>query len=351
MTASYQTYATFAFICLTLLVLPFIPAFAEWLRPTDTAPLPISPNYASDIDYFAKRFRADVAAKQGTGAPTGYEDFAYVTNQTSEENWQHATQRLISTQSIASNWPIKTIQPLYVEGDFLTPNGSSFNALYAGGSINLGQHSKVLDWAHAERSMFLGTGCVALRRLSAGDTIELGVEAWFERMYAPTIVFGPKGFQHASSTDVPVDNTPQVVGHLQDIPNVIAQTPSVFLVRGDCALPADTHFSGSLIVTGFLTVGARTTVQGNIKARGGVRIGPGAQIEGAITCEKRIDLWHGVRVWGPVVSERQIIVGSQAVVGLLHAPTTLSANIIIMTSGSKAHGAVWAGELGMVKSA
>ena len=351
MTANYQTYTVFAFICLTLLVLPFIPAFAEWLRPTDTAPLPISPNYASDIDYFAKRLRADVAAKQGTGALTGYEDFAYVTGQTNEEDWHRATQRLISTQDIASDWAIKTTQPLYVEGDILTPNSSSFNALYAAGSINLGQHSEVLDWAHAERSMFLGTGCVALRRLSAGEKIELGVEAWFERMYAPTIVFGPENLQHASSTDKSVGNTSQAVGYLQDIPNVIAQTPSVFLVRGDCTLPADTHFSGSLIVTGLLTVGACTTIQGNLKARGGIRIGPGAHIEGAITCEKRIDLWRGVQVWGPVISERQIMVGSQAVIGLLHAPTTLSANIIIMASGSRAHGAVWAGELGMVKSA
>ena len=351
MTASYPTYAAFAFICLTLLVLPFVPAFAEWLRPTDTAPLPISPNYASDIDHFAKRLRADVAAKQGTGAPTGYEDFAYVTGQTTEQDWQRATQRLISTHDIASGWPIKTTRPLYVEGDILAPSGSSFNALYAAGNINLGPHSQVLDWAHADRSILLGTGCTALRRLSAGDTIELGVEAWFERMYAPTIVFGAKSFQNAGFPERSVGNTPQAVGHLQDIPDVIAQTPSVFLVRGDCTLPADTHFSGSLIVTGVLTVGARTTVRGNLKARGGVRIGPGAHIEGAITCEKRIDLWQGSGVWGPVVSEQQIIVGSQAVVGLLHAPTTLSANIIIMTSGARAHGAVWAGELGMVKSA
>lgn len=351
MTASYQTYTLFAFICLTLLVLPFVPAFAEWLRPTDVAPLPISPNYANDIDYFARRLRADVAAKQGTGASTGYEDFAYVTSQTSEEDWQHLTKRLISTQDIDSGWSIKTVQPLYVEGDITTPNGSTFNALYAAGSINLGQHSEVLDWAHAGRSIFLGMGCVALRRLSAGDKIELGVETWFERMYAPTIVFGQESFQYASSTKNLVSNTSQAVGYLKDIPNAIAQTPSVFLVRGDCTLPADTHFSGSLIVTGLLTIGAFTTIQGNLKARGGVRVGHGARIEGAIVCEKRIDLWHGVEVWGPVVSERQIMVGSQAVIGLLHAPTTLCANVIIMTSGSKTHGAVWAGELGMVKSA
>lgn len=350
MTANYQTYTIFAFICLTLLVLPFVPAFAEWLRPTDTAPLPISPNYASDIDYFAKRLRADVAAKQGTGAPTGYEDFAYVTNQTSETDWKNATRRLISTNNIASSWPIKTARPLYVEGDISTPNGSSFSALYATGSIDLGQRSEVLDWAHADTSIFLGAGCLAARRLSAGDTIVLGHDAWFERMVAPTIVFGQKSSEKSSFFDVSLNNKPQAVGQLRDIPNVIVQTPSLFLVRGDCTLPADTHFSGSLIVTGFLTVGARTTVKGSIKARGGVRIGPGAQIEGAITCEKRIDLWSSVGVWGPVVSERQIIIGSQAVVGLLHAPTTLSANVIIMASGSRVHGAVWATELGMVKS-
>lgn len=351
MTANYTTYALFALICLTLLTLPFIPAFMEWLRPTDTAPLSISANYASDIDHFARRLKADVAAKQGTGAATGYEDFAYVTDQTSEADWKNASKRMISTHSIESSWPVQTKPALYVQGNILTTNGSSFTALYAAGDIDLGEQSEVLDWAHAGHSLYMGAGSIALRRISAGDIIELGNEAWFERVDAPTIRFGKSFYVHTMlDKKLPVSDA-QVAGDLAALPNVIAQTPSVFLVRGDCTLPADTRYSGSLIVTGFLRIGARTTVQGDLKARGGVSIGPGALVEGAITCEDRIHLWHGVRVSGPVISERQILVGAHAVVGSLQAPTTISAHTIIMESGSMAHGAVWASQLGMVKTA
>lgn len=350
MTPSYTTYALFGLICLTLLTLPFVPAFMGWLRPTDTAPLAISANYASDIDHFAKRLKADMSAKQGLGAPTGYEDFVYVSDQTSESEWREASKRMISPRGIAANRSIHTTQQLYVNGDISTQSGSSFSALYAAGNIDLGEHSEVVDWAHAEKSLYLGHKSVALRRLSAGQTIELGHETWFERVHAPTIVFGKNLLRHLLR-DGSAGSSAQASGDFRALPGVIAQTPSLFLVRGDCNLPADTHFRGSLIVTGFLRVGARTTVQGDLKARGGLSIGPGARIEGAITCEKRIHLWQGVQAWGPVISERQILIGAHAVVGLLEAPTTISGHTIVMESGSVAHGAVWASELGMVKAA
>ena len=76
MTENDTTYAAFAVICLLLLLtLPFMPAFCEWLWGSDFADLPISANYTSDIDHFARRLHADVSAWLGLGEPTGFEDF------------------------------------------------------------------------------------------------------------------------------------------------------------------------------------------------------------------------------------------------------------------------------------
>lgn len=346
MTASYPTYALFAAICLTILTLPFVPAFMEWLRPSDIEPLPISANYASDIDHFARRLLADAEAKTGAGASTGYETFDFVPERLSDMDWTNAKQRLISARSLAVASPVQTTQPLLVKGDISTANGSSFQALYAQGDIDLGSKSQIHDWAHADGAVRLGLGSVALRRISAGVSIELGDDTWFERLSAPTLSFG-EDRRPTSQTQAPV----QTVASFKDLPNAVEQTPSLYLVRGDCILPANRRYQGSLIVTGFLSVSAGTTVYGDIKAREGLQIGPNGRVDGAITCEKSIHLWHDAQVLGPVVSESHILVGQNAAVGRLEAPTTISAQIVVAESGSRVHGTVWARELGMVKAA
>lgn len=346
MTENYTTYAAFAVVCLLLLTLPFVAAFREWLRPTDMAALPISANYTSDIDHFARRLRADALARLGQGAPTGYEDFDLLPVPPATADWRTAKKRLIACGDIDLREPICSAQQLYVEGSLRAGAGSAFPALYATGDIHLGAQSEIQDWAHADGVLRLGHSSVALRRVSAGVAIELGNEAWFERMYAPTLRFGlGRRNEPASATAV------QTPASYADLPDAIEQTPMLFLVRGDCALPPASIFRGSLVVTGFLTIGAGTTVQGDIKAREGVSVGHGARVEGAVTCEKRVYVFQEAQVHGPVISESDILVGAGALIGLPEAETTVSASNIIVEDGVVMHGMIWAREIGMVKQA
>lgn len=346
MTANYFTYTAFVLICLTLLTLPFIPALREWLKPTDSAALPVLTNYTSDIDHFAKRLHADVMAKLGQGQSTGFEDFDFVASPVDQMNWGLANKRLISRGSIEATLPIRSARPLYVEGNMRAGADSAFAVLYATGDINLGSASEVHDWAHADGVLRLGSNSVALRRISAGKAIELGTEAWFERLHAPTLRFG------SVSRRVPVfSDADQTLASFADLPGAIQQTPSLFLIRGDCGLPADRLYRGSLVVTGFLTVGSGTTVIGDVKARRGLSVGPRASVQGAVTCEKRVYLFKDARVFGPIISESDILIGANAVVGLPEAQTTVSACNIIVEDGVVVHGTVWAHEIGMVKAA
>ena len=281
MPSTYLTYTVFAVVCLLLLTLPFVPAFREWLRPTDLAALPISPNYTSDIDHFARRLHADAAAKLGQGAATGYEEFDFVPDASEGTDWRSATKRMISRSSLSSPSPIQSTQPLYVQGDLRAGPASTFSALYATGDIALDAESEIHDWAHADGVVRLGRKGIALRRISAGSAIELGNETWFERLQAPSLHFG--------SRDVPVPapypGTPLEASYA-DLPDAVQQTPLLFLIRGNCALPPDSIYRGSLVVTGFLTIGMGTTVLGDIKAREGVSMGYGAEVHGAVTCSR-----------------------------------------------------------------
>ena len=339
-----MTFALFGLICLLLLTLPFVPAFREWLYPSDVAALPVLANYSSDIEHFSKRLHMDAAAKLGISPSTGYEDFEFVDFPISDMQWQKAHKRLIARQSIDTIDPIRSASQLYVEGDLRTGENSAYSSVYATGDIDLGKESEVHDWAYAQGVVRVGNNGVALRRISAGTAIELGKEVWFERLQAPTLTFGLQVKQPKQLGQIA-----QMPASYADLPNAVQQTPSLYLIRGDCALAAGKIYQGSLVVTGFLTVGQDTTVVGDIKARIGVSIARRASIEGAITCEMRIYIFKDARAFGPVVSESDILIGTRAVIGMVDAMTTVTAKNIIVEEGATVHGAVWAHEIGMVK--
>ncbi|MDO9403221.1 MAG: polymer-forming cytoskeletal protein [Polaromonas sp.] len=345
-TPGLATYASFVLICLLILTLPFIPAMREWLRPTDASALPVAAKYTSDIDHFARRLHADVSARLGEGAPTGYEDFDLVAPDDLAA-FPRAQRRVIVDGSLHAEAALHSRKPVYVRGNLRAAPQSSMPALYATGDIHLGAESVVHDWAHADGIFRMGDRGVALRRVSAGAALMLGEEAWFERLQAPAIYFG-KPCESLFSR-VPDEYPPPATAAYADLPDATRQTPDLYFVRGNCALPAGQVFHGSLVVTGFLVIGEGTIVVGDVKAREGASLGAGAWVQGAITCEKRIYVFGGARALGPVVSETDILIGDGAVIGLADAQTTVSARNIIAEPGSVVHGSVWAHEIGMVK--
>lgn len=345
MTPGYLTYFAFAAVCLLLLTLPFVPAFKEWLYPTDSGALPISSSYTSDIDHFARRLDADARAKLGTGVPTGFEDFDVMVTPAGVADLRDASKRMISPD-IQTAAALQSAHPLYVNGSIHAGAGSVFSALYATGSIALGAQSEIRDWGHADGVLVLNDNSVAMRRISAGMAVELGNETWFERVQAPVVHFGSGRGRAVSGSQEELEEASYA-----DLADAVMQTPLLYIVRGNCSLPPKRIYRGSLVVTGFLVIGAGTTVVGDIKAREGVSIARGAQVLGAVTCEKRVYMFNDSAVSGPLISEADILIGANATIGRPDALTTISARNIIVEDGVVAHGAVWAHEIGMVKAA
>jgi predicted acyltransferase (DUF342 family) len=329
-------------MCFVLLTLPFIPAYREWKHPSDSVALPVFTNYENDIDHFARRLHADVMAKLGLGLATGYEEFDFVQAPMEHMRWTKSRKRLISRCSVETVQPIRSPQPLYVEGDVKTGADSVFSALYATGDIELKARSKILNWAHAGGVVRLAENSVALRRISAGSVIALGKGVCFERLNAPSVRFGSHTSSHQNKSE-------QSPARLADVPNAMQQTPSLYLVRGDCELAADAIYHGSLIVTGMLTIGSRTTVIGDVKARKGLLVRDAASVQGAATCDKYIHVFSDASLFGPLLSERDIVIDMNVVIGLPEAPTSVCARNILVNEGVTVHGSIWAHEIGMVK--
>lgn len=330
----------FCILCLAMLALPFIPAVNEWRTPRDCSPLPISRQYANEVNYFTHQFRndalADIAGKHTDSK------FDYVDGQPQQMNWMDGNRPLIGIDAVRSDTAVRCNRPLYLHGDLDCGSKSSLTSVLSHGSIRLGTDGEILEWGHADGSIVLDTGCVALRRLSSDVSIELGGRCCFERLSAPTILLGKKVTTASQKT------ADHLVANLIDLPGAIRRTDTLTLVKGDCRLADGYSYTGSLIVTGNLTVGHHTVVHGDIKVRNAVQVGRSARITGSLICEDRIDLRDHASVTGPLISETDIVLGAGTTIGRADAPTTISADNVVAKSGAIAHGAIWARKVGVV---
>lgn len=342
-------YLVFALVCSAMLLIAFLPAWREWLWPTDVAPLWVSPDYSSEIDHFSDQFRRVVLARIGqpeaSAAATDHFDILPAVQD--DLDWPALRRPLISFAPVRSLRAIRCNTLLFVNGDLHASAHSRFVGVLAQGRLQLGEGCEIQAWAHADQTLQLGRGSTALRRLSSDTAVELGTDCCFERIQAPLIRFGLLPPLHERG------RAPRrlIVASFHLLDGAIRQTEQLTLIRGHCKLPRDRVYVGSLVVTGRLLIGAGTEVRGNIKARGGVVVGAGARVLGSLCSEQQIQLLDHAQVRGPVVSESAILIGTQVVLGEPEAPTTVSAEHILAEAGASAHGTVWARQLGVVWAA
>jgi cytoskeletal protein CcmA (bactofilin family) len=124
--------------------------------------------------------------------------------------------------------------------------------------------------------------------------------------------------------------------------------PHGWRVDGDCVIQGDQHFTGSLVVTGLLAIGKGACVEGDVKSHQGVVIGEHARVTGSVVCDEGVRLFDDAFVGGPLVCESVLQLGSGARLGSLHAPTSVSAAVILAGDGATAHGSVRASQAGLV---
>jgi hypothetical protein len=258
-------------------------------------------------------------------------------------DWAELDAPVIAMQTIYSNEPIECKFPIFVDGDIDATASNRLKALYTQGATHLGRNTEISDWAHSEADFFLGAGSNASRRISSASAVELDNECVFERISAPVIRFG----QRRKNESHP-ERGALIEASFASVKGAVRRTDQLFMIKGNCDLPAGCIYRDSLIVTGKLSVGSGTQIIGDVKARKGIVIGANALIGGSLICEDQIHILDNAMIKGPVISESVIAIGNNATIGLIELPTTISAEKIIVQSGVITHGAVWARAVGLV---
>jgi len=251
---------------------------------------------------------------------------------------------IVVTQSAQTHQGIDCQEPVFATDDLQLREGCDLAQVLAQGHLVLGPHSRVRQWAHADKTLLLGEDSVASQLLSSGRGIALGAGCSFQRLQAPVIVMGrPMSRRRCDSR---LQQPP-----LPEQPPLSQATPlgtQGWRVEGDCHILAGHHLGGSLVVSGELHIGADAVIEGDIKAARGVVVGARASVSGAVLSPGRIRIEDEAKVSGPVVSEALLQLGLNVRLGSLAAPTSVCAQTIRAEEGVIIHGSVRASHAGHV---
>lgn len=357
MTSQPLWWAVFSAASALLLALPLVPAFLEWLRPTDVAPLPITREHDGDIRRFAHALRARVepffpaladAKRQGENVAASLPDGDTILLVGAPEKLPGGPlEGLIPKAIVASQGDIRVASGsppasgIFAGGDLLAGAGAVLRCAFAGGDIRLDKGVQVRRWIHAGGTLAAADGCRLNGRASADGDIELGIAVAFERLNAPTVRTGrgappePRREEELSAFDPG--------GHALDLAGRSS------LLIGDLEVPPGHAVETNIVVLGRLSLGAGTEVRGSIKARGHLEIGAGAAVTGAAVCAGDISIGPDAAVGGPLVAEGRLRLGEGSRVGSPASQTTVSARQIAVAPNVSVHGTLWAREWGMTE--
>lgn len=333
----------FLLLCVGLLLPPFYPAWREWRHPTDRQPLRMATGDDSQASLL-RLLRHQMAALLGRGDPLAYESLEQALVRGHEPQQPGPQRPVVVARTTNAEQGILSRSPVYAAEDLQLRESSDLTDVLADGHLVLGPHSRVSGRAHAEKTLLLGESSVVARDLSSERGISVAWACCFERVQAPVIVFGQPGIRGRSGKD---RSSPPLPAH-EPLPGAQPWGRQGWRIDGDCVIQKGRHFTGSLVVTGLLSIGADAVVEGDVKAHQGVVIGARAQVTGSVFSDNGIRVFDEAVIGGPVVSESLLQLGAGVHLGRLHAPTSVSANVILADNGVLAHGSVWAVQAGLV---
>jgi predicted acyltransferase (DUF342 family) len=304
---------------LLILFLPFIPAIAEWLRPTDVAPLPVRMNLLQ-------------LQKLQTDRTVRVSDNLHVVHQQLDAGgaagYPAATLAILQKKNGIVIFLHDACLPpgshsqadLFAAADLRIGAGASLRACAAQGLITLGPDTVVHRWIDAP-AIRVGSNAAIDGRITAVKEIDFCGGSRFVRAGAPSMHFGD-----CANAAVPAPQAPSPrPRHILD-----DSTEQSAEIRQD----------GDFVVRGAHSIRAGTTVFGSIKTYGDLHLGERSCIAGSLVSNRDIVLERGCSVLGPVISQNDIVVGPDCRIGTPGCATTMVCRKLTIAAGCIVHGVI-----------
>ena len=339
-------------LTLVVVLLPMLPAFLEWRRPSDVVPLHIDSQDALDPAFLAHSFALQlVAALAHKQLRLGQSRLLPVPASGSWLQSQAELREGASRHVWHGSGDVRLppdadlLGEVASTGDLHSAAGRVYRALWAGGVLRLAPQSTVLRWAHGQQ-VVVAPGCRLAGRISAEQDLTLASGVSFSLLHAPVVRFGP---DNSRSVAVPSAATDAAARSLRlGLPDEVHW--DAVAGRGTCVqalhIGPGRAWRGDLVCQDDLLIGRHCRVRGSVKSWGALRLEVGGRVVGNLVAIGRIVLGADCVVQGAVVSETAVLLGPGCVVGAPGAPATVTAPRIVVEAGVTVYGTLWAGEHG-----
>lgn len=338
-----MTLAVFFLMFLFLLLLPFLAAIKELVRPLDAQSLSINMEYSKDPRYFGNSFKGILKRA--------------LPNQDVSEGTKHITLskqetiEIISKGEIPANTDVDHV--LYVTGDltshanvtlhkeiYVTGKASlgernTLRALAAEGEVSLSSQTTVIRWVDAGGGFSADISCDLGWSVSSPNRLKIAPDCRFRRLYGMPVL---------TWKEEPNNEITETADEYEGI------AEAVFLSDRDWTIiPPRTKIDKSLIFKQSLRIKKNCVLDRDVKTYKKLVLEEGVRIKGSVFAENGITTGPNTRIFGNVFSQEAIYLGIGSTIGRAGAiKSVVARGEIVLDRGVVIYGFVVAGKKGSV---
>ncbi|MFA7329079.1 MAG: hypothetical protein WC081_06215 [Candidatus Ratteibacteria bacterium] len=294
-------------IFLLLILLPFVPAIRELVRPKDSLALFIKMDYTKNPRYFDRAFK-DILEK--SLEKVGYEPGLKKVQLSKNELVDISDSKVVPDNEIVGN--ILYVRKKFTSGKRVYLNKEIFagesaiigeknvlRAVASDGNITISAGTRVIRWVGTEGSVFVGSDCVLGKLCSCSGLLEIGKACVFNALYGKPINTYKMPDKEVVSVAPKMKNVDDAAWYVSE--NHFSIPPGAvinndIISKRNLTLKKDCTVAGSLKSYGNIVLDEGVTVKGNLFAEGDIIIGGKSTVTGNIFSQSYIRIAGNVRV-------------------------------------------------------
>ncbi|MGQ3887981.1 hypothetical protein ACQUW5_02980 [Legionella sp. CNM-1927-20] len=326
------------FICLTLFIIPFIPAIYEWQKKTDAGSFFFNFEDRSIVSYYKRQFehyidsnfnamissciKEDKEEKGKLADGTEY----YVIASSQDINLKATDLEDEKTKKlILFCKPIVTPPQIFNEDKIFALDSIHIGKkniiydLYAKKDIHLGEESQIKNFIYSGSDIYISKNCDLSFYAQSLNKIEFIGSATFQCLMAPLIQFG-------NVTDAQA--IPEISFDNYDFNNI-----ERLISKKSLVIAQNSQVKKHYIMKNSLQIEENAHVTGNIKVYKELHINNNVVIDGSVICEGNIFIGNNCKIQGPIITYGKITFGKDCIIGTQQDSTSVVADKVVVSQG------------------
>jgi predicted acyltransferase (DUF342 family) len=308
-------------IFLLLMLLPFIPAIKELLKPKDFRALFIKMDYSKNPRYFDRAFKnlLEKALKEAGDEPglkrvqLSKTELVEVSDSKTVPDHESVNNILYVKKSFVSGEGVRLNKEVFVKESAVIGEKNILRAIACDGSITISDGTRITRWAGTDGNIMVGQGCVLGKLCSCGGLLEINKECLFKILYGNPIIT----YALQDGNRNPGDEAKEKEGLARPVPAEVKNIEDLAWYSSEkyFSIPPFSMIEGDIISKKNLTLKEGCITTGSLKAYGNVVLEKNVTVNGNIFAEGKIVIGANCSIMGDIFSQKYIRIAGGVCVG------------------------------------